>query len=89
MQQGRDSGKGELGVIVGQVRRILSVTAVRAQAECLLSRLRNVGRGTGAAYSRRQGAVREEVNWAREQQAQAVGRRQGRNVVRRGMFLLN
>ena len=81
--------KGELGVLVGQVRRILSVTAVRAQAECLPSRLRNVRRGTGAAYSRRQGPVREEVNWARERQAQAVGRRQGRKVVKRGMFLLN
>ena len=48
-----------------------------------------MGRGTGAAYSRRQGAVREEVNWARERQAKAAGRRQGRKVVKRGMFLLN
>ena len=76
-------------LLVGQIRRNLSVTAVRAQAECLLSRLRNVGSGTGAANRRRQGVVREEVNWARERQAQAVGRRQGRKVVRRGMFLLN
>ena len=76
-------------MLVGQVRRVLSVTAVRAQAECLLSRLRHVVRGTRAAYSRRQGAVREEVNWARERQAQAVGRRQGRKVVRHGMFLLD
>ena len=89
LQQGRESAKGELGVIVGQVRRILSVTAVRAQAECLLSRLRSVGSGAGAAYGRRQGIVREEVNWARERQAQVVGRRQGRKVVRRGMFLLS
>ena len=89
LQQGRESGKGELGVLVGQVRRMLSTTAVRAQAECLLSRLRHVGGGAGAADARRQGAVREEVNWARERQAQAVGRRQGRKVVKRGMFLLN
>ena len=46
MQQGRQTESGELGVLVGQIRRILSVTAVRAQAECLLSRLRNVGSGT-------------------------------------------
>ena len=89
MQQGRQTESGELGVLVGQIRRILSVTGVRAQAECLLSRLRNVGSGTGAANRRRQGVVREEVNWARERQAQAVGRRQGRKVVRQGMFLLN
>ena len=37
LQQGRESGKGELGVLVGQVRRMLSIEAVRAQAECLLS----------------------------------------------------
>ena len=30
LQQGRDSYKGELGVTVGQVRKILSVGAVRA-----------------------------------------------------------
>ena len=76
------------GVIVGQVRKMLSVTSVRSKVECLLSRLRSVGRGAGAAYWRRQGAVREEVSWARERQAQAFGRRQGRKVVRHGMFLL-
>ena len=84
-----ESAKGELGVIVGQVRRMLSVTAVRAQAECLLSRLRSVGNGATAAYERRQGVMREEMNWARERQAQAVGRRQERKVARHGMFLLN
>jgi hypothetical protein len=66
MQDGRQTESGELGVLVGQIRRILSATAVRAQAECLLSRLRNVGSGTGAANRRRQGVLREEVNWAME-----------------------
>ena len=89
MEQGRQTGSGELGVLVGQIRRILSVTAVRAQAECLLSRLRNVGRGVGVANRRREGVVREEMIWARERQAQAVGRRQGRKVVRHGGFLLS
>ena len=89
LQQGRESVKGELGVLVGQVRRMLSVASVRAQAECLLGRLRHVGRGAGAASKRRGFAVREEEIWARERQAQEVGRRQGRKVVRRGMFLLS
>ena len=75
-------------MLLRQIRRILSVKSVRAQAECLLSRLRNVGSGTGAANRRRKGVVREEVIWARERQAQAVGRRQGRKVVSHGMFLL-
>ena len=89
MQQGRQTESRELGVLVGQIRRILSVTAVGAQAKCLLSRLRNVGSGTGAANRRRQGVVREEVIWERERQAHAAGRRQGRKVVRHGIFLLN
>ena len=76
-------------MLVGQVKIIISVTAVRAPAECLLSRLRHVGRGTGAACTLRQGAVRVEVNWARERQVQAVGRRHGRKVVKPWMFLLN
>ena len=73
---------------MGQVGRILSVTAMRMQAECLLSRLRNVGRGVGAISRRMERVLSEEVNWTRERQAQAVGRRQGRKVVRHGGFLL-
>ena len=45
MQQGRETAKGELGVLVGQVRRLLSVASVRAQTECLLSKLRQAGGG--------------------------------------------
>ena len=89
VQQGRETVKGEMGVIVGQVRRLLSVTAVRAQAECLLSRVRGVGGGTEAARRRRQHAGYQEVRWARERGALEVGRRQGRLVVRSGHFLLD
>ena len=32
-----------MGVLVGQMRRLLSVASVRAQAECLLSKLRQAG----------------------------------------------
>ena len=35
LRQGRESAQAELGVNFGQVRRILSVAAVRAQAKCL------------------------------------------------------
>ena len=35
MQDGRQTGSGELGVLVSQIRRILSVPVVRAQAGCL------------------------------------------------------
>ena len=39
LRMGRDSTEEEIGVVVGQIRRSLSTTAVRAQAQCLLSRL--------------------------------------------------
>ena len=89
LQQEREATKGELGVLVGQMRRLLSVASVRAQAECLLSKLRQAGGGVGAANKRRGYAVREEGRWAREREAVMVGRRQGRKVVRQGMFLLD
>ena len=38
--------KGELGVLVGRIRKQLSVAAVRAQADCLITRTGNVGEGT-------------------------------------------
>ena len=66
LQKGRESTKGEMGVLVGQLRRLLSTAAVRSQAECLLSRMRGVGRGTTAANRRRQRAVWDERRWARE-----------------------
>ena len=88
LQQGRDTYKGEMGVLVGQVRRILSVAAVRAQAECLISRVRWAGGGAGLARKRRQGAEQQELRWQRERGAQEVGRRQGRGLVRRGRFLI-
>ena len=60
LQMGRESVKGELGVLVGQVRRLLSVAAVKSQAECLLGRMRVIVRGTAAAGRRRQLAALDE-----------------------------
>ncbi len=45
LARGRQGSEAELGVLVGQVRRALSTTAVRAQAELLLNRLSNLGTG--------------------------------------------
>ena len=46
-----------------------------------------MGREAGVASKRF--AEREEEIWARERKAQEMGRRHGRKVVRRGMFLLS
>ena len=47
LQEGRpdDGSDNEKALIVGQIRRILSATAVKAQVQCLLARLHQVGPG--------------------------------------------
>ena len=45
--------KGEKSVVVGSLRRWLSVAAVKAQAESLVGKLQWVGEGAEAAAERR------------------------------------
>ena len=46
-----------MGAIVGEVRRRVSVAAVKAQADCLLNRISSIGQGAVAAGKRRQWLV--------------------------------
>ena len=54
---------------MGETRRALSVTIVRANALCLLERLSQLGPGAGAAAKRRQVAVRMEERRRQDRQA--------------------
>ena len=74
LARGRPGTDTELGVLVGQVRRRLSVVSVTAQAECLLARLSPVGEGVVQADKRRQWVARQEENMRRERAAQYMGR---------------
>ena len=89
LSRGKQLSKNELGNVVGQVRRMLSVTCVRAQAQCLLMRMSFVGEGVSMAIKRRQVAANQEVMMRREREAQWFSRVRGRNVMNRGHFLLN
>ena len=42
--QGWEAGPGQLGKVTGEIRRAMSVTVVRANAECLLERLSQLGK---------------------------------------------
>ena len=86
LQKGREFDKGEMGVQVGRIRKILSVAAVKSQAGCLLSRLGSVGEGCVEACRRRTKVVRWERRWQKEMQREMMSMRQGRMVVRRGEF---
>ena len=88
LRLGRETSDEEVGHAVGQIRRTLSTTFVRAQAQCLLSRMDHVGNGFALAAKRRQWAAKEDIKMRQEKQAQWIGRMRGSNLVRRGQFLL-
>lgn len=78
-----------MGKVVGQVRRLISTVSVRAQAQWLLARMSYVGKGVCQAGKRTQWAAAQEERMRKEREAQWLGRVPGRNIVRRGQFLLD
>ena len=67
--QGWEAGPGQLGKVMGEIRRALSVTVVRANAYCLMERLAHLGPGAGAAAKRREGALHQEEKRRQDRQA--------------------
>ena len=67
--QGWEAGPGQLGKVMWEIRRALSVTVVRANAYCLMERLAHLGPGAGAAAKWREGALRQEEKWRQDRQA--------------------
>ena len=80
----------ELSTITGEYRRMISLACVKAQAECLLSRLNQTGEGMMAADRRRRQLVWGEERLRRQLQAQKVAWVQGRRgLARKGRFVRN
>ena len=69
------AGAGELGKVMGEVRRAMSVQVVRSQALCLLERLSHLGPGARAAGERRKVVQRIEENRKRQAQAYRLAHR--------------
>ena len=83
------SEEAEIAMLTGQVRRLLSLEAVRSKARCLLDRERGLGDGAAAAARRRQWAEKEEEKrLGRERQAHLLSLGRGFHALRRGQFLL-
>ena len=80
--RGRQGSSGELGIVVSQIRRSLSTTAVRAQAEILLNRLSMLGPGARRAAKRREWTRRQEEAMQGERQAQWAANVSGRGAAR-------
>ena len=82
--RGQEASDWELGQVMGEIRRALSLDAVRAQSLCLLARLCYLGEGAHAAADRRQQAAREEEGRRRDQMAHYLAHIRGRGVTRAG-----
>ena len=67
--------KGAKGVAVGQIRRALSVVAVKAQARLLLDRLCWVGEGAVEAARRRRFSEWEEERMAKQHRRELAAAR--------------
>ena len=84
-------GSGEredISVVIGQLRRRLSVATVRANINCLLARLSLVGEGTRPAMRRRQWQKKEELQMRQEMVAQWHRKIRGHGITHRGEFFL-
>ena len=86
LQLGRPGSEQELGVLVGQVRRRLSLVAVKAQIDCLLAKLHQVGPGNAQLAKKRSWAIQEDLRMARERGAQWLRRVEGVHTLRRGFI---
>ena len=81
---GRQESEHLLGMVVGQYRRILSTTAVRAHAMCLLARVGLVTPAAKEAAGRRELAMRMAEALKRERRAQWMASLAGPGWARRG-----
>ena len=86
LQRGRPGSAQELGMLVSQVRRRLSLTAVKTQVDCLLSKLHQVGPGNQQLAKKRVWAIREDERMARERGAQWLRRVEGVQTIARGFI---
>ena len=81
---GRQESEHQLGLIVGQYRRLVSITAVRSQAMCLLARVGLITPAAKEAAARRAVAMRMEEEMRRDMRAQWMASLAGPGWARRG-----
>ena len=86
LQRGRPGSDQELGICVGQIRRRLSMVAIKAQVDCLLGKLHQVGPGNRQLAKKRVWAIAEDQRMAKERGAQWLRRVEGVHTLRKGFF---
>ena len=73
-------------MLVGQVRRQLSLAAVKGTVECLLSKLHQVGPGNQQLAKKRVWAIREDKRMANDRAAQWARKVDGVTSLRKGFI---
>ena len=81
---GRPELESQLSVVVSQYRRLLSTTIVRAQAQCLISRIGVIAPQARDAAKRREAAGRMERQMREERRANWMASLAGPGSARRG-----
>ena len=86
LAEGRPEGGSdqEKAIIVGQIRRRLSLAAIKAQVECLLDRIHQAGVGNKQLAKKRERALIQDEKMRRERNAQWVRNVEGVRLVRKG-----
>ena len=88
LTRGRPASDGERALMLGQIRRRISVASVRANANCLLDRLKLVGPEAGKAAERRRWRSREEQMMRHEEEAVWLAKTRHHGICHRGQFSL-
>ena len=86
--RGRQTSDRELGALIAQTRRYLSVAFTRAQGLCLLNRLGFLGEGARAAAGRRVLAQNIEAKRQRDLQAHYMAHVRGQGLSRVGQVFV-
>jgi len=84
--RGERPGPHQYGLEVSLIRRRLSATALRANSNCLLHRVSQIGEGSGMAAKRRELQRQEEQVMASQEESERIARTTGQEIVGRGMF---
>ena len=84
--RGEKPGPHMLGQEISWIRRRLSIAALKANNNCLLGRLSQVGEGSGMAAKRREIQRQEERLMRNQEEADRAVRILGQEIVKRGMF---
>ena len=87
LARGSPAVANEVSIITSQLRRRLSSAVMKANINCLLERMCQVGEGVAQAGRRREWVRMEEEKMRWDRQSQWLARVTGNSLIRRGQFL--